>query len=71
MSSIREKLRAEDIICLFCKNKMQKSNVPGGPLDTDVFVCPVCGFVVHFVGTHMGYYYGVRMVQNLKTENNE
>jgi hypothetical protein len=43
---------------------MKKADVPGRPWDTDGLVCPVCGLVAFFVGTHMGHYHGVTMAKN-------
>jgi hypothetical protein len=47
MSNIRERMRAEGVEFVFCKNKMIK--IEEGP-EFDQFVCPVCGFSANFVG---------------------
>jgi hypothetical protein len=64
MSNTREMIRDEGVTCFNCKNMMKKADMPGRPWDTDGLVCPVCGLVAFFVGTHMGNYYGVTMAKN-------
>ena len=49
--------------CLYCGDLMQEAQMPGCPPYTKGFVCPKCGFVAFFVGTHMGDYYGVQMAK--------
>ena len=64
MSNVKESTGTKGVACFNCKNMMKKADVPGRPWDTDGLVCPVCGLVAFFVGTHMGHYHGVTMAKN-------